>query len=77
MANVCEICGKRPSVGNRVSRRGRAKRLGGVGIKQTGITKRKFRPNVRRVWAVVGGAPRRIRVCTNCIKSGKVQKPVR
>ena len=77
MANVCSICGKGPSSGNKIARRGRAKRLGGVGIKQTGISKRKCKPNVQRVWAVVNGAPKRIVVCTKCIRSGKVQKPVR
>ena len=48
---------------------------GGVGVKVTGKTKRKFRPNLQRVRALVGGAVRRVRVCSRCIKSGRVQKP--
>ena len=75
MSQVCRICGKRPHVGNRVARRGRAKYLGGVGRKITGISKRQFRPNLQRVRAVQNGTVRRIRVCTHCLRSGKVTKP--
>lgn len=61
MAAVCDICGKRPRVGMRVSHSHRR-------------TKRAFRPNVQRVRALVDGVPRRLRVCTSCLKAGKVQK---
>ena len=44
MAKVCEICGKKPQIGNAVETRGKAKYLGGVGTKITGITRRKFKP---------------------------------
>jgi len=74
MARVCEICGKTLSFGNQVARRGKAKYLGGVGKKTTGITKRKFLPNLQRVRALVDGSPKRLRVCTRCIKAGKVVK---
>lgn len=77
MSKKCDICGKGPSTGNRVKSRGRAKREGGVGVKQTGRTKRRFNPNLQRVWALVDGQKQRIRACTKCIKSGRVKKPAR
>ena len=75
MSRVCQICGKGTTTGRMYTHRGRAKRLGGVGIKTTGVTKRTFSPNLQRVRALVNGAVKTIRVCTNCIKSGRVQKP--
>jgi large subunit ribosomal protein L28 len=48
-----------------------------VGIKTTGVSNRKFRPNLQRVRAVVGGSAKTIRVCAKCIRNGKVQKPSR
>ena len=77
MGMHCEICGKKPSIGNQVTRRGKAKYLGGVGRKITGISKRKFKPNLQRVRVVTNGTVRRIRVCTQCIRSGRVQRPVK
>jgi len=76
MPRECEICKKRVEVGYQYTYRGLAKYKGGVGRKVTGKTKRKFRPNLQRVRAVVDGAIRRLRVCTRCIKSGKAKKPV-
>ena len=61
MAQVCELCGKRPSSGNNVSH-------------ANNKTKRRFNPNLQRVRASVDGGVRRIRVCTRCIRSGKVTK---
>jgi large subunit ribosomal protein L28 len=75
MARVCEICGKGPSMGNRIARRGRAKYLGGVGRKITGITRRKFRPNLQRVKADRNGTIKAILVCVQCIRSGAVRRP--
>ena len=77
MSRVCQICGKHLSVGHQIAHRGKAKYLGGVGIKSTGVTKRKFKPNLQKLWAVVEGRSKRIRVCTRCIKSGRVRKPAR
>lgn len=78
MSRVCEICGKRPVVGNAIETRGKAKYLGGVGTKVTGISPRQFRPNLQRVRIVTAnGTHKRIRVCTQCLRSGKVTKPVR
>jgi len=75
MSRACDICGKRVAVGNNVSRRGLAKHKGGVGRKTTGVSKRTFRPNVQKVRVEVGGTVKRMRVCAQCLRSGKVNKP--
>lgn len=76
MARECEICKKKTQVGNQFSRRGLAKAKGGVGRRITGRSKRKFHPNLQHVRALVDGGVKRIRVCTRCLKSGKVRKPI-
>jgi large subunit ribosomal protein L28 len=75
MGMQCDICGKKPVVGNQYTRRGKAKYLGGVGRKPTGISKRLFRPNLQRIQIVKGGTVQRARVCVQCIRSGRVQRP--
>jgi large subunit ribosomal protein L28 len=77
MGMQCHVCGKKPSMGNQISRRGKAKYLGGVGQKPTGISKRMFRPNLQRIQCQVGGSVQTLRVCTQCIRSGRVQRPVK
>ena len=77
MARECFFLGKRTRSGNRYSRRGKAKYLGGVGRKVTGKTKRKFRPSIQRVRAVVDGRVCRINVSVKAIRMGLVQKPVK
>jgi len=78
MAQVCEVCGKAPAMGNSVAHRGKAKYLGGVGTKITGISRRKFRPNLQRVRVTTpGGTHKTMRVCTQCIRSGAVTKRIR
>lgn len=76
MSKICEICGKKPVAGRSIKRRGLAKSKGGVGQKITGVTARRFLPNLHSVRALVKGAPRRIRVCVKCLKAGKVIKAV-
>ena len=75
MGAHCPICGKKRSIGNQVIRRGKAKYLGGVGRKITGASKRTFSPNLQRVKISLEGTTRRVRVCVQCIRSGKVQRP--
>ena len=75
MSRKCDICGKGVSVGNRVARRGLAKYKGGVGKKTTGITKRTFRPNIQKIRVQDGGSVKRMKVCAQCLRSGKVTKP--
>jgi large subunit ribosomal protein L28 len=78
MAKHCEICGKAPVLGNRVTTRGKAKYLGGVGTKITGIARRQFKPNLQRLRITTPkGVNTTIRVCTQCIRSGAVTKRVR
>lgn len=62
--------------GYSIARRGKAKREGGVGRKITGRTKRSWKPNIQRVRAVVNGQVRRVKVCTSCLRAGRVTKPV-
>lgn len=78
MARQCEVCGKGAQMGNQVTTRGKKKYLGGVGTKVTGISRRKFKPNLQRVRVTTpGGANRAINVCTQCLRSGAVKKVVR
>jgi len=74
MARQCALTGKRVAFGNTISRRGKAKYLGGVGRKVTGISRRKFKPNVQKVRVMVDGKPVRIRVSAKALKMGLVQK---
>ena len=61
MSKKCEICGKGPMVGNNVSH-------------AHNLTKRRWLPNLQKVKVKENGSTKRIRVCTNCIKSGRVVK---
>jgi large subunit ribosomal protein L28 len=69
MSRVCYFTGKRTVAGRSISRRGKAKYLGGVGRKVTGISKRKFKPNIQKVRAVVDGKVCRIKVVWACFKN--------
>jgi large subunit ribosomal protein L28 len=77
MSRECYFTGKRTIFGNSITRRGKAKRLGGVGKKVTGITRRKFKPNIQKVRAVVDGKVRRVRVSAKAIRMGLIQKPTK
>lgn len=78
MARVCDYSGKRPQVGRKIVRRGKAKREGGIGQNVTGITKRRFKPNLQKIRVIdENGTVRRIRVCARYIKAGKFQKAAR
>lgn len=74
MANRCAICGKGVQIGNQVKRRGMAKLKGGAGRKITGITSKRFLPNLQKIKAIFEGKVQAIRVCVKCIKAGKVKK---
>ena len=58
-------------IGNQITRRGKAKYLGGVGTKCTGISRRTFKPNLQRIhiW-LPNGQTRHIRVATSVIRTG-------
>ncbi len=74
MAKICVICGKKPVAGRSIKRHGLAKAKGGVGKKITGITARRFLPNLQSVKIVINGTHKRSKVCANCIKSGRIVK---
>lgn len=61
MARVCYSCGKTPSVGNNVSH-------------ANNRTRRRWLPNLQRVRVIDAGTVKRVRVCSRCIKAGKIQK---
>ena len=61
MAKVCDICGKGPATGNNVSHANNKSR-------------RRWLPNLQNIRALINGVAKRVKVCTNCIRSGKVQK---
>ncbi len=61
MSKMCDICGKKPMVGNHISH-------------AHNVTKRRFNPNLQRVRAIEGGRAKKLVVCTACLKSGRVQK---
>ncbi|MDQ3940543.1 MAG: 50S ribosomal protein L28 [Actinomycetota bacterium] len=61
MASVCDICGKTPGFGNNISHSHRRSR-------------RRFDPNIQKMRVVVDGAPKRVSVCTKCLKANKVTR---
>ncbi len=75
MSRVCEFCGRRTEVGNIIARRGLAKSKGGIGLKTTRVTKRKFKPNIQRMKVQIAGTVRRAKVCMRCLKKGAVTRP--
>ncbi len=77
MPRVCYFTGKKTRAGRSIARKGKAKYLGGVGKKTTGITKRQFKPNLQKVRAVVDGRVCRIRVSAKAIRMGLVIKPTK
>ncbi len=64
MAAVCEVCQKGPRFGHNVSH-------------AHNVTQKVFRPNLQRIRVRAGSNSRRMRVCTRCIRSGRVEKVVR
>ncbi len=77
MAQRCDVCGKGPKAGRTIARRGLAKKVGGVGKRITGVSRRRFLPNLHHVRCVVNGATSRLLVCTSCLSKGKVTKAPR
>ena len=77
MPRVCKFTGRKTGVGNMYTRRGKAKYLGGVGTKVTGKTKRKFKPNIQRVRALIDGRIVRVKVSAKAIRMGLIRKPLK
>jgi large subunit ribosomal protein L28 len=74
MSRVCDVCGKGPLAGTSIARRGKPKKQGGGGSRVVKRTKRTQRPNLQTVRTVIDGRPRTLRVCTKCLKAGKVTR---
>ena len=77
MPRVCYFTGRKTSAGRTYMHRGKAKHLGGVGTKITGKTKRKFKPNIQTVNAIIDGVPQRVKASAKAIKMGLVIKPLK
>ncbi len=74
MSRVCYFTGKRPHMGKKIARRGIAKKSGGIGLKTTGITTRRFIPNLQTVKIIENGTVKRVKVSARYLKTGKVVK---
>ncbi len=61
MSSVCDVCGKTPGFGNNISHSHRR-------------TRRRWNPNIQRMRAVVGGTPKRVNICTKCLKANKISR---
>ncbi|HEY7115012.1 MAG TPA: 50S ribosomal protein L28 [Tepidisphaeraceae bacterium] len=77
MPRVCYFTGKKTRFGRKKTTRGKAKYLGGVGTKITGLSARKFKPNIQKVRAIIDGRIVRVKASTKAIKMGLVVKPTR
>ena len=74
MSRICQVTGKRPIKGSHIWRSGKAKKKGGIGTHVTGITKRRFMPNLQRVKVIVDGEVKYMRVTAKAIKKGMITK---
>ena len=70
----CAICGKAPVIGRTVTHRGMLKKKGGVGRRTVRTNPRRFLPNLQRATVLLNGHVLRTRVCTACLRSGRVHK---
>ena len=75
MPRKCPLTGRKTHAGRRISRRGKAKYLGGVGRKITSRTRRQFKANIQRVRTVINGRTVRMNVSAKAIRNGLVPKP--
>ena len=77
MPRVCHFTGAKTSTGRSICYRGRPKYQGGIGLKVSGLSRRKFKPNIQRVIAVIDGTPKRVKATTRAIRNGLVVKPLK
>ena len=61
MGRTCEVCAKAPMSGHKVSHSNRK-------------SNRKWAPNVQKVRVMLGASPRRVNVCTSCLRSGRIAR---
>lgn len=74
MLKICALCGKMKIAGKVLVRKGLAKQKGGTGSKISRRTNRSFLPNLQKMRIVIGGHPKKVYVCTKCIKKGKITR---
>ena len=74
MSKRCDVCGKGKLVGGSITRRGLAKKKGGIGTHVVKNVKRTFMPNLQVCRVRTDSGVRRMKVCASCIRSGKVSK---
>ncbi len=74
MIKKCAICQKSPLQGKVLSRKGQYKAKGGTGSKIARWSKRKFLPNLQKTSILVNGSPKKVFICTKCIKKGAFKK---
>ncbi len=77
MSNECHFTGKKATFGRRISRSGAAIKKGGFGLHISGKSRRKFKPNLQKINAIIDGRAMKITVSTKAIKSGLVVKPLK
>ncbi|HOK04504.1 MAG TPA: 50S ribosomal protein L28 [Victivallales bacterium] len=77
MAKVCEICGKKKITGGTITRRGLAKKKGGIGTHVVKNNKRIFNANIQTIRVATESGTKTMKVCTACIRAGKIQKAPR
>lgn len=74
MEKKCVICNKSPLTGKMLVRKGLVKKKGGTGSKISRQTKRKFLPNLQKIRILINDLPKKVYVCTKCIKKGRILK---
>ena len=74
MSRQCHVCGKRKTAGGHITRRGLAKKKGGIGMHIVKNVKRTFKPNLQSVKIREGSLAKKVLVCTACIRSGLISK---
>ena len=74
MSNVCHFCGKRKAVGGSITRKGLAKKAGGIGMHVVKTVKRTFEPNLQTVRISEDGQTKTVKLCTGCIRTGNYTK---
>ncbi len=72
MSRICYFTGKKPRAGKSIARRGISKKAGGIGLKTTGITIRRFTPNLQKVRIIENGTVKTVRVSAKYLKTGRV-----
>jgi len=74
MSNVCYLCGKSKVSGGKITRKGLAKKVGGIGMHVVRNTPRTFEPNIQNVKIKENGTVKTVKMCVSCIRTGNFEK---